>query len=372
VTSKQTSKKSKYSISNFLSFIISREWLLAIIVTITLVLAGCLISIANNRYAGHNSSPVSRYVAEPGNKISYLANWDGVNYLTVAKSGYTTSRLTNFFPLYPLIIRVVNKVVSSPLVSGLIVSWAFMMGAIFYYLKVIKLLFKVDDNLEALRACLIFLLFPAAIYLMAVYTESLFAFLSLGAIYYALKKRYILAGLLTTLATLTHINGGFLVVLIALILLEEKERLRNVAISFVIGCLGLIGYMVFLWNKYGNPLEFIAAQHDHGWLRHSALGNLDKFSAVDYILAIAIIISIIYWWKRRKSFAIYSLFYLLIPIIGGQFGGYPRYTLMAFPLQFMLYDYLKDKQFIYQLMLILFSVGWTYFMLEFAAGYIVG
>jgi hypothetical protein len=337
-----------------------------------MVLAGSIISIANNRYAGLNSSPVSRYVAEPGNKLGYLANWDGVNYLNISKSGYTTSRLTNFFPLYPLIIRVVNRVVSSPLVSGLIVSWLFMMGAIFYYLKVIKLLFKVDDNLEALRACLIFLLFPAAIYLMAVYTESLFAFLSLGAIYYALKKRYLIAGTLTSLATLTHINGGFLVILIALILLEEKERVRNVAISFVVGCLGIIGYMAYLFTKYRNPFEFIAAQHDHGWLRHSVIGNLDKFSAVDYILAIAIIMSIIYWWKRRRSLAIYSLFYLLIPIIGGQFGGYPRYTLMAFPLEFMLYDYLRDKRFAYQLLLILFSIGWTYFMLEFAAGYIVG
>jgi Gpi18-like mannosyltransferase len=247
-----------------------------------------------------------------------------------------------------------------------------MIGAIFYYLKVIKLLFKVDDNLEALRACLIFLLFPAAIYLMAVYTESLFAFLSLGAIYYALRKRYLLAGVLTALATLTHINGGFLVILVALILLEEKERIANVVISFVVGCLGIIGYMAYLWVKYHNPFEFIAAQHDHGWLRHSLLSQLGNFSAVDYILAIAIIISIIYWWNRRRSFSIYSIFYLLIPIVGGQFGGYPRYTLMAFPVQFMLYDYLKDKRFIYQLMLILFSIGWTYFMVEFAAGYIVG
>jgi len=247
-----------------------------------------------------------------------------------------------------------------------------MIGAIFYYLKVIKLLFKVDDNLEALRACLIFLLFPAAFYLMAVYTESLFAFLSLGAIYYALKKRYLVAGLLTALATLTHINGAFLVILVVLILLEEKERVRNIVISFVVGCLGLIAYMAYLWAKYRNPFEFIAAQHDHGWLRHSILGSLGDFSAVDYILVIVIIMSIIYWWKRRRSFAIYSFFYLLIPIIGGQFGGYPRYSLMAFPVQFMLYDYLKDKKFAYQLILILFSIGWTYFMIEFAAGYIVG
>jgi hypothetical protein len=182
----------------------------------------------------------------------------------------------------------------------------------------------------------------------------------------------LVAGLLTSLATLTHINGVFLVLLTSLILIEEKEKLKNVAISFVIGCLGIISYMIYLWSKYHNPFEFIAAQHDHGWLRHSILGQLGSFSVVDYILAITIIVSIIYWWRRRKSFAIYSFFYLLIPIIGGQFGGYPRYALMAFPIQFMLYDFFRNKQLAYQIMLIIFSISWAYFMLEFAAGYIVG
>lgn len=368
----KTTKKAKANIANFWKFIVSHEWLLAIIVTLALVLVGSIISVTNNKYALFNPDPVSRYSTEPNNKLSYLANWDGVNYINISKTGYSSSGITNFFPLYPIFLALVNKIVSSPLISGLIVSWVFMVGAIYYYLKIIKLLFKVDDNLEALRACLLFILFPSAIYLMAVYTESLFAFASLGAIYYALKRRYVLAGLLTAFATLTHINGVFLVVLVAMILYEEKEKLRNIATSFIIGCLGIIAFMAYLWAKFSNPFEFIVAQHNHGWLRHSILGRLGSFSSLDYLLAIAIIISIIYWWKRRKSFAVYSFFYLLIPAVGGQFGGYPRYTLMIFPLQFMLFDYFRDKKMAYQIILILFSIGWTYFMLQFAAGYIVG
>jgi hypothetical protein len=88
---------------------------------------------------------------------------------------------------------------------------------------------------------------------------------------------------------------------------------------------------------------------------------------------LAILWTTIYWWKRRKSFAVYSGLYLLIPLVGGQFGGYPRYTLMVFPLQFMLFDYFRDKKFALMpsVVLIFFAIGWAYILLQFAAGYVV-
>ena len=353
-------------------FISSNDWLIAVLLTLFIVLSGSILSVENNKHSKLNTITVSRYTSESTKKLSYLANWDGVDYINISKNGYSSFRLTNFFPLYPTIINLVNRLIRSPLISGIIVSWSFMVGAIFYYLKTIKLFFKVDDNFEALKAVLLFLLFPSAIYLTAVYTESLFAFLSLGAIYYALKKRYLVSGILTLFAGLTHINGIFLAVFIALILFEEKQKLKHVFYYFLIGCSGLISYMAYLWVKFHNPFEFIVAQHDHGWLRHSFISHLGSFSVNDYILALAIILSVIYWWKRRKSFAIYSFFYLLVPIIGGQFGGFPRYSLMAFPLQFMLYDYFKNKKIGYQILLVGLTIAWAYFMLEFASGYIVG
>ena len=363
--------KVKIKFSKLFKYISNRDWLIAILFTIGIVMVGSFIAIENNKIVALNPVNVSRYTAEPNNKLSYLGDWDGIDYMNIAKSGYFSSRLTNFFPLYPIILNLVNKIVRSPLVSGLIIAWVFLAGTIFYYLKIVKLLFKTDDNLEALKAALLFILFPSAIYLMAVYTESLFAFLALGAIYYALKKKYLKSSVMAALAGATHTNGVFLLVLVALILIEEKEKLRNVFITLVVGSLGLISFMGYLWIKFKNPLEFIAAQHDHGWLRHSLISRLSSFSSVDFLCAILIIASAIYWWKRRKSFAIYSLIYLLIPLIGGQFGGFPRYTLMVFPIQLMLYDYFKNKKLGYQLVLILFTIGWTYVLLQFAAGYIV-
>ena len=364
-------KELETKVRDLYRFIIHREWLLAILLTLAIVIIGSVISIQNNKISLLNPVSVSRYTSEPSNKLSFLANWDGVDYISIAKHGYTSSGLTNFFPLYPILINLVNKIISSSLISGLLISWVFLVGAIYYYLKVIKLLFKVDDNLEAIKATLLFVLFPSAIYLMAVYTESMFAFLALGAIYYALKKKYLKTALLTALATATHINGVFLLVLVTLILIEEKEKLRNIFISLAVGSLGLVSFMGYLWVRYHNPLEFISAQHNHGWLRHSFLGRLGSFDRVDFLMAFLILVTAMYWWKRRKSFAIYSFLYLLIPIIGGQFGGFPRYTLMVFPIQFMLYNYFRNKKFGYQLILVLFTIGWTYILLQFAAGYVV-
>ena len=55
------------------------------------------------------------------------------------------------------------------------------------------------------------------------------------------------------------------------------------------------------------------------------------------------IISAFYWWGRKKSLAIYSLLFVALPLAGGNFAGFSRYTLMAFPLQWMLAKNLKTR-----------------------------
>ena len=355
------------------NFILGHEMLLALLLAVLIVVLSSVIGIENNKVAFINTAQYAHYLAGPHNILKFLANWDGADYLTISTQGYSSTSLTNFFPLYPLLIHIIAKVINSSLVSALIVAWAFLIGAIYYYLKIIKLYFKVTDNVEALKATLLFVLFPTSVYLIAAYTESLFAFLSLGAIYYALQRKYILTALFAMFATATHPNGIFLLLLSGLILIEEKERIRNVFITLIVGSLGLVSYMVFLLFRYHNPLEFLVrAQQDHGWFSTLLISRLGSFNNINFVFAIAVLLAAIYWWKRRKSFAIYSGLYLLIPLVGGQFGGFPRYSLVIFPLQFMIYEYFRDKKLAYQIIMIMFSVSWTYITLHYAAGYVVG
>jgi hypothetical protein len=319
-------------------------------------------------------NPVSsaRYLAEPHKPLSFTANWDGPDYLRIANSGYTTTGDTNFFPLYPLLIHVVNYIIGSPLISGLLLSWASFVGAIYYYLRISKILFSTNDNLESLRSAAFFMLFPTAVFMLAVYSEALFAFLALGAIYYALKKNYLLSGIFLMFSTATHITGLFVMVLVAGILLEEKVKLSKIVLNMAISSLGLITYMYYLHEKFHQPLAFLTSQKSHGWLKGGATNFITSAEFLNVIFIILLLVSAVYWWRKRLSFAIYSLLFILIPLLGRQFGGFNRYVLMAFPVPWMLYEYFKNKKSAYAYALAMTTVVWTYFLLQYMGGYVGG
>lgn len=121
--------------------IVGRDWLLAILVTLVIGVLGVSLGWYNNRVVPVNPSTLAHYNLEPGNPLKFMSNWDGPDYLAIAKSGYSSSVQANFFPLYPLVVRLVNVVLRSRLFSGLLVSWLSLTGAIYFYLKIIKVLF---------------------------------------------------------------------------------------------------------------------------------------------------------------------------------------------------------------------------------------
>jgi hypothetical protein len=340
--------------------------------TVFIIAIGIVFGLENNKVVPTNTSHFVHYNSESSNHLSFLSNWDGPNYLNIAKSGYTNSDQTNFFPLYPILIRGVNLIVGSLLDSALLISWLCLVGAIYYYQKIIKFYFKINDNLEALKACIFFVLFPTGVFLIATYTESLFALVSLGAIYYAMRRKYLLAGLFAMITTATHVNGVFLLILLALLLIEARVKLIKVLGSLIVGSLGLVSYMVFLFARYHNPFEFISAQKKHGWLTHGLISQASDVNLLNVSFLVLVLLTGFYWWKRKKSFSIYSFLYLLIPLAGGQFGGFPRYSLMVFPIGFMFFDFLHNKKFAYSIVIGLFGMAWTYFLLQYTGGYIGG
>jgi Gpi18-like mannosyltransferase len=357
-------------LASVMRYISKNELLLAIISALIIVCLTVGLGLQRDKITTPNPWVPSHYLSEPNNHLSFLASWDANGYISIAKHGYTPP-LTNYFPLYPLLIHIANKVISSPLYSALLVSWASLVGAIYFYIKIIKRFFKISVNKEALKGVAIFLLYPTGIFLIASYTESVFAFVSLAAIYFALKKRYLLSGLFALFATAAHINGLLSLLLVMMILYEEREKLINIFQTFVIGMLGILSYMFYLRVKFHNALEFLTEQRKiHGWLQHSLLSELSHINPLEYLFACLIIMTVIYWWPRRKSFAIYSGIYLLIPIIGGTIGGFTRYTLMVFPLQFMLFDVFRKRQLGYALVLAILAIGWAFFTIGFSAGYI--
>jgi hypothetical protein len=144
------------------------------------------------------------------------ARWDSVWYLRIATSGYYTRAATAFFPLYPLLIHGGAAVFGSEIVVGALIS----LGAMLLGLVVLHRLVSLDLGERQARLTVVLVaFFPTAFFLSAIYTESLYLALSVGAIYAARLDRWAWAGALGALAAATRSSGILLLVPLVLLYL---------------------------------------------------------------------------------------------------------------------------------------------------------
>jgi hypothetical protein len=151
--------------------------------------------------------------------VAPAARWDSVWYLMIARNGYGTRHShaqAAFYPLYPLLMRVVGWVVGSPLVAGILVSLVCFLGA----LVLLHRLAALELGLRDARATVLLVaFFPTALFFSAVYSESLFLLVTVGAVLAARRGRWAWAGALGGLAALTRNSGVVLLVPLALLFL---------------------------------------------------------------------------------------------------------------------------------------------------------
>jgi hypothetical protein len=180
-----------------------------------------------------------------------LGRWDSVWYLAIAGAGYGDGVREAFFPLYPLLVRVAGLPVGSALVGGALASTALLAAA----LVVLHRLVTLDhDRAVARNAVLVTALSPMSFFFSAVYSESLFLALSIGAVYAARRGRWAWAGALGGLAATTRSAGVVLLVPLALIYLwgvgrpslRARRRLRADVLWLALVPLGLAAYCGFL------------------------------------------------------------------------------------------------------------------------------
>ena len=160
--------------------------------------------------------------------VGPAARWDAVWYLTIAHDGYGTASnhpQAAFYPLYPLLMRVLGWLVGSPLLAGILVSLACFMGALVLLHRLTAL--ELGER-DARGAVLLVAFFPTALFFSAVYSESLFLLVSVGAFLAARRGRWALAGLLGGLAALTR-NSGVLLLVPLLVLFLYGPRADRIA-----------------------------------------------------------------------------------------------------------------------------------------------
>lgn len=345
------------------------QLLLALVVVLAVALLGTWLGWYNDKII-----PVKQgagYAYRSSDPLRVLSNWDGPDYIAIAQHGYTNVSSTNYFPLYPMLIRAGYYIVRSYLVSAVIVAWACLIGAVYFYIGIAKHIGVVKNSSEIFRASLTFLFLPTAVFLFATYPMSLVAMLGLGSVYFALKKRWGLTAILLLLATTSHILGLFFLVLSVLILIESNLPTKKIISTVSVGMLGTLLFMIYLYYKYNDILSFIKSQHSvHGWLGTNYYRLLITTDVLNIVFCLLILLAAIYYWSRRKSFSIFVGLFLLIPLVGGQWGGFNRYILIAFPIPLMLFDYLKHRVNLYISATTILVVLWAYTLLQYAGGYI--
>jgi hypothetical protein len=187
------------------------------------------------------------------------ARWDSVFFLRIAEHGYEhlARSATAFFPLYPATVGLLGRVLLGHYVlAGILVSLAAGLASF-------VLLYRLAEGrlgAEGARRTVLYLaLFPMALFLQAVYSESLYLLLSVAAFLLAERRRFLTAGLVCGLALLTRPVAVALLPALALIAWRSPDRRRSLA-GLAVAPLMFATYPLLLWIQRGDPLEFLHAQ----------------------------------------------------------------------------------------------------------------
>ncbi|MFM8762582.1 MAG: mannosyltransferase family protein [Solirubrobacterales bacterium] len=190
-----------------------------------------------------------------------FARWDSVWLLTVATDGYgSEARRTAFFPFYPLLASLGDRVAGSALAGGILVSLLALLASLVLVHRLAEL--ELGPR-EAGVAVWLLALFPASVFLSAVYSESLFLALTLGAALAARTGLWPLAGLLGGMAGATRAVGILVLVLLFGLWLDRHagslRRLRDLAWLALVP-LGTAAYALWLEQRGFGALSFLEVQ----------------------------------------------------------------------------------------------------------------
>ena len=257
---------------------------------------------------------------ELGSVVDVWARWDSDWYLKIAQDGYSwPSSTPAFFPLYPLLVGMLGRIlVGHYLLAGVIVSLAAAAGA-FVLLYRLALPLLGEDG--ARRAVLYLAFFPTALYLGAVYSESLFLLLALATFLLAEQNRFGWSGIAAGLALLTRPAGLALLPAVVVFAWRAPRRPNALARIAVAPVLFLL-YPLALWLWIDRPLAFLDAQ-ETVWRRTlSPLGPLGGLWAaardpaapeILFLLAITAL-SVLAWRRFGSAYGLYALVAIALPL----------------------------------------------------------
>ena len=257
---------------------------------------------------------------ELGRAVDVWGRWDSDWFLRIAENGYTwPSSTPAFFPLYPLLVAGLGWVLlGHNLLAGVLISLA--AGSTAFVLLYRLTCLKLGDEV-ARHAVLFLAVAPTSLFFGAVYSESLFLLLAVGAFLLGERRRFWQAGAAAGLALLTRSAGVALLPALVVLAWRAPER-RRALTGIAVAPLLFAVYPAVLAIWIGQPLAFLDAQKVVWQRRISPAGPLGGVIAaaqhrelLDLGVAFALIgLGVVAWRRIGPAYGLYTLTSVAIPL----------------------------------------------------------
>ncbi len=286
-----------------------------------------------------------------------LSRWDGQWFLSAAtqgwprhliyENGHVIANPISFFPALPLAIRWISEATGiSPVGIGIAISFVTGLTATISVALLVK---EFAGERAAVRASVLFAIFPATFVFSLIYAEgTVITAMALGLLC-LMRRRWVLAGLLGALASFTTPIALAFVLSCAWVAVDEIRRRRDwsALLAPVIAPMGMGFYMVWLWRHTGSINAWRLTERG-GWnsypslsypfvlVKNFALNPVGQVKTTDLLIvgmifaAVAIVLAI----RQRQPMPvlIYALGVVAMALFSYPVSLRPRFLLLAFPL----------------------------------------
>jgi len=289
--------------------------------------------------------------------VGVWQRWDACWYTKIATFGYESGENSvNFWPLFPVLTAIVGRLLFGAMaLGGLVVAGLAYVVAMTGLRRLVALDF---DDQTGLATTVAISVFPTAFFFFAPFTESLFLAAAVWAMLAARRRLWLLAAVAALLASLTRIQGVFLVLPIgweALMWWREREwvgKPGSPAVTFlrpIVAALapaaGFVGFLVVssliagktpldtqeAWGgkSFHPPWEVVEASWNWAIQHHDPLQALNLISLIFFAL-----VTIVGIRRVPVSYSLYAI--PQIVLIGTRIQPTPltstaRYLLVVFP-----------------------------------------
>lgn len=301
--------------------------------------------------------------------------WDAPHYIEIAENGYANHieegqyLMLVFFPLYPVLVKILQYIVQSYVVSGLLVSSiCYSVGCVLMYRLV-----NIDYSKSIAKKSVIFLsIYPFAFYFGGIMTESTFFMMTIATFLAIRRHNWWAAGVLGALTALTRSFGVLMIIPAAVewiqaecpIALIKEKKLKKLGKDFL-GVLPIliipVGTLIYLYINYsvtGDPFIFSQYQSEHWHMNLQFFGKTlnmlwsrttsfnDDWSAINCLfmpelLALPIFAAVILYSVRRTRsvYVVFMLIYYAFNAAASWPLSLSRYLSCMFPVFWVLAEF---------------------------------